>query len=327
MLACFGRVAHSSTLVLVIILVGRGWCQAPKQSGEELIQFLTYQSGRLGRPDPTVASDSSGRCALTQADQDNRAAYDALIRLGPVAVGPLESALDSLAEFAERSPFWLGRSWLMSAYAHIARRAAFPRLRRMLSTPTMVNPTIELDLDSAVAVSLRLTSYISDFGEIFNRKQSCHIFYEPRDALDKLIFAWERNDARLFRESLGPRSMEALNSMLAHKTWEGVRAELWPGAQRGDVALGYRFEIASSWSQPWDRPAWKEVDVDSIIHVPVSPEINTVFKNSEGNDCGKYQVKFLTTQDQFELYRVDNTDLTDLLRIIASCATTMDQGK
>lgn len=277
-------------LLVGLTLAGRGWCEA-RQSAEDLIKFLTYQSGRPGKELLLLAG-----CGLSGAGREDRRVETELIGLGASAVTPLEAAFDSLQAFGNESPFFPGHSWLMNAYAHIKGASACPRLWRMLSNPKTVS--LESDLDSALAVALGLTSYVSDFSGMVSHAQPCEVF-EPRDALDNLILAC-------------------------------LRAEIRPGKRRGTVALGYRFELPGHWSLPRDRP--EGTDAGIAVHTgpgerSLSPEIDTVFKDSSGNDCGKHHIRFFTRPSFIRLYLVDDADLPGLVRLISSCATEPGRGK
>lgn len=309
-----------------LMLTGRGWGQAPKQSADDLVGFLTYQSG--GRTRPIVVATS---CGQTAEDREDREAEKTLISLGPLAVPSLEAALDSIEALGSQSAFAYNSAWLTNAYAHIRGPRAYPRLSRMLPNPKLTG--FEGNFDSALAVALGLTSYVSDFGgtatvfgERVTRRPPC-LGPEPRDALDDLILAWENDDVGWLEKRLGPSSKASLKSMIEGKTWEGLRAELWPGGPHGGVAMGYQFEVAGSWSQPRDRPEGKSVGVADSGPFHANPEIDTLFKNSVGNDCGRHRIRFLTTQDFFNLYLIDDADLGSLLRLISSCAAAPDQAK
>lgn len=277
-------------LLVGLILVDSGWCQRG-QSAEDLIEFLTYQSGRPGKELLLLAG-----CGLSGANREDRQVESALIGLGASAVAPLEGAFDSLEEFGEESPFFPGHSWLMNAYAHIKGPSACPRLWRMLSNRKTV--PLESDIDSALAVALGLTSYVSDFSGMVSHAQGCQVF-EPRDALDNLVL-------------------------------DCLQAGIRPGKRRGAVAVGYRFEIAGPWSPPRDRP--EGTDAGIVVHMGpgellLRPEIDTIFKDSAGNDCGKHHIRFFTTPSFFHLYLVDDPDLPGLVRLISSCANAPVQGK
>lgn len=95
-----------------------------------------------------------------------------------------------------------------------------------------------------------------------------------------------------------------------------MRAELWPGESGTGIAVGYRFEGPSLWSEPEDA-------LDERVYeetLPESPELETNFKTRSGADCGTHRVKFLKVAPAYLEYLVDNADLESFLRQIASCA-------
>jgi hypothetical protein len=319
--------ARTSLLLLGLMLTDRAWCQPPKQSAEELIRFLTHQA-----PGQTQAAEPVG-CGDTKEKQDDREGEEALVGLGASAVPALEVAFDSIQALGEESHFAFDDAWLMNAYARIMGRAAYPRLLRLLHNPKLA--WSEGDLDSAMAVALGLTFYVSDMGGTITaatvRRRPYCAGPRPTDPLNDLILAWETDDVRLLEESLGPRAKAALISLLAGKTWEGLRAEIWPGPPPRGVAVGYEMESWGVWSESREGPGGTDVgDVlksgehDMGLKI-MSAEINAVFKNGSGNDCGRRSIKFRTTRNFFHLYLVDDPDLAGLLRLISSCATAPDQ--
>jgi hypothetical protein len=274
-------------------------------------------------------------CGGTQEEWDDSEAEEALVGLGAGAVPALEAAFDSIEALGQKSPFAFHDSQLMNAYARIKGRAASHRLLRILYDPRLSSS--EGDLDSAMAVALGLTSYVSDmsgtiyvFGTTVRRRQYC-AGPRPTDPLNDLILAWETDDVRLLEASLGPRAKAALISLLAGKTWEGLRAEIWPEPPPRGVAVGYQMESWGVWSESREGPSGtdfgdvlKSGEHDMGLKI-MSAEIDAVLKNGSGNDCGRRSIKFRTTRNFFHLYLVDDPDLGGLLRLISSCATAPDQ--
>ena len=313
----------SRALLLGIVFAAPAWCQA-KQSAEDLIKFLTHQSA--GR----AQLDEPKGCGPAEQQREDREAGRALISLGASALPALEADFDSIEALGEGSRFSFHDDWLFSVYAHIRGPAAYPRLLRMLYNSKLASS--EGDLDSAMAVALGLTSYVSDmggtivvFGQEVRRRQYC-VGLRPSDALDGLILAWETDDIRRLEKSLGPNATASLKSLLVGKTWEELRAELWAAPPTRGVAMGYQFRIPGNWSQPRDRPDGTDpglVPAGDYLYPP-NPEIETLFKDSAGNDCGTRRIRFFSSQDIrdfFSLYLVDDRDLAGLLRAISSCVT------
>ena len=254
-------------------------------------------------------------CGETEDDRQNIAAARSLVSLGASAIPNIEEALDSIEKFGKRSEFAINAGLLLDAYARIKTQTAYSRLRRMIENPEL--HFLGIRLDSSVARAFGLTSYVSGYRAPM-RIVHCR-GEEPRDALDHLILAWERNDRALLESSLGPNAKVALDSLLAGRTWEDMRTELWRGKSGPGVALGYRFAISGRWSEPEIRI---EDDRNSAgaVYMTVNPELDTLFRNVSGDDCGRRQVKFLNAKGVSSMYLVDNSDLRDLLSLLASCA-------
>ena len=56
------------------------------------------------------------------------------------------------------------------------------------------------------------------------------------------------------------------------------------------------------------------------LKINTNPEPETLFTNSSGGECGRHRVKFRLIKQPQLVYPIDNSDLEDLLRLIASCA-------
>jgi len=226
---------------------------------------------------------ATGGNACAPTDDKYFEAEAALIGAGESAVAPLEAALDSLKETGTDSPYFVGAAWLMNAYARIKGRTACPRLWGILSNREAVR-LLWIDVDRAAAVGLGLTSYVSRLGGETSHTYICG-FPEPRDVLDSLILT-------CMRESLG-----------------------------SGVAVGYRFEIEGTWSKPREPgiPASSTPNIPSNF---MRPEIDTVFTDGGGNDCGKHRIRFLALRElPPRHYLVDDADLSGLVELISACAT------
>jgi hypothetical protein len=291
---------------LALLTVATGVSQVPQRSPSELIRYLTWQSDRPGREDLAASSNACG--TLEREGQEDRPAIRALVGFGASAIPDLEAAFDVIEARGLGSGF-AGHEWpLFRAYAEIKGPAAYPRLRKMIRSPQFDFPlvTVRAGLDSAIALSFGLTSYVSAVrtpAKTFN----C-LGDKPQDILDQLILAWERDDRTWLEQQLGPNAVATLSSLLNGRTWADMRGQLWPGKSNPGAAVGYRFQAAVP---PAQRPPG-----------PPSIEINTLFKSAVGSDCGSYRVRFYTPT-----YLVDNQDLEGLLRLIASCATGADASR
>lgn len=139
---------------------------------------------------------------------------------------------------------------------------------------------------------------------------------QPRDALDVIIKALERNDDFSFQERLGPDAKAALD-MLTNKTWNEMRTQLSQSTSLRDFAVGYSFDVVGAWSEPVETLGYK-----SFHESPATAAIETHFKTRSGAGCGTYNVRFLLTPIEgvfWKHYVVDNSDLGDLVLLIASC--------
>lgn len=303
---------NSTRVVLFGLLFGTfAQAQIRDESASGLIDFLTYQSGRT-KPSEDGFNFS---CQVDFRAIQDRRAYDSLIRLGSAAMPALERYLDSL-QHAEDGDVYVvayNSQWVLYAYAKVAGRAALPRFFQMARDPKLL--FLRLSLANSFALALDLTGYVSRLshgaGVLCRPRQ-------PRDGLNQIIVAWEEDDRTLFEASLGQHAQAALHSMLEGQTWASLRGGLFPKVSRGRFAVGYRFDAPGPWSVPEagsDSPA----DAGSND----SPELETKFKNRDGEDCGSYRVQFLripSTQPGVAPYLVDNRNLADLLRTISSCA-------
>ena len=92
-------------------------------------------------------------------------------------------------------------------------------------------------------------------------------------------------------------------------------------------AVGYRFNISGRWSEPDESLEQVEEWGDAtVLSEQADFRLDTLFKDSSGEACGRHYVKFVrgSTEAKSEslTYLVDNLDLGDLLRSIGSCAGT-----
>jgi hypothetical protein len=285
--------------------------RAQGRSAADLIRSLTDQSDR-----PDLENERMGLFSCGQVTADLEAAKS-LVRLGDSAIPEIEKELDAIEERGYQ--LGDGSMWLQLAYARIKGPDAFPRLRRMGGGPKLGFHWH--NADSAIALSLSLTSYVSDSRSLA-KSARCSPGPKPRNALDQLVLAWERDDRIGLEASLGPRAGAALKSLLAGRAWADMRAGLWSGGPGDGLAVGYRFEPPGWWSRP-EETLGEEGEYVALAN-PENPDFETQFVNASGGDCGKRRVKFLKIPmglgPRDLLYVVDNSDLGDLLRLIGSCA-------
>jgi hypothetical protein len=107
---------------------------------------------------------------------------------------------------------------------------------------------------------------------------------EPRDVVDPFILAWERDELTQLESSLGPDGRAALETLLKERAWKALRAELWRGRYGYDIAVGYRFGVASPWALPEETLDTKNAASEERLG---SFELDTQFTDSAGRDCGR----------------------------------------
>jgi len=106
----------------------------------------------------------------------------------------------------------------------------------------------------------------------------------------------------------------------------GRQGECGPQAKRQSaddlVAVGYRFEIPGTWSEPAENLDDKRSNYGPESELP-SVEMNAQFTDISGKSCGSYRIRFLkiaTSKSDTQRYAIDNADVNGLLKVIASCA-------
>jgi hypothetical protein len=297
--------------------------QTEPQSPSALIRYLTYQSDRPDKHGMTKGQSTVFNCGPSLGEaRDNRAITKSLVNLGPSAIPAIEEALDSFELRGKKSEVASEAGWLLLAYARIKGPAAYPRLRRMYANSGLT--AFANTMDNSFALAFGLTSYVSASRGIPDFR--CSRGEEPRDALDRLILAWERDDRVSLEASLGPRAKSVLDQLLKGRAWATMRTELWPTTFGRSVGMGYRFAASGRWAEP-EETLEEERGQGAIDGNSNNPEIETLFKSSSGGDCGKLRLRFFGTQRSatedwgVERYSIDNPGLADVLRLIASCAT------
>jgi len=303
-----------AALIFWLFTAANGKSQTLGQSPAELINFLTYQSGRPGKLALMAGLTGCGHF------EEDRSAARRLVELGSTAIPALERALRSLDEQGEESPFATNGSWLLEAYASISGLHAFPRLLEMMANPKL--RFLEMSLDTSIAVSLSLTSYVSETRETV-RIFACARSSGPSDALDQLVLGWLRNDRISLEKVLGPNGRSVLSQLLTGTAWADLRGQLGPRKPDRFVAVGYRFQDHSRWSQPGNIIEEEGSAAMSLLN-GAAPELNVKFTDSSGTSCGNRSVRFLAegpAEGEATKYVVDGSDLVDLLRVISSCAT------
>jgi hypothetical protein len=324
-----------------------------EQSPRALIRYLTYQSDRPDQHGMLKGSSGIFSCgpALAEA-RDHRALTRSLVRMGTSAVPAIEEAINSFEALGENSEIWSQAGWVLLAYAQIEGPAAFPRLHRLIGNPKL--GAYAFGVDNSIALALGLTSYVSSFRrtgrpiqhqcrlpgsdavsfgpkpcKLPSREVPIESFHcdrgeEPRDALDRMILAWETDDRPSLEAALGPTAESALTQLLKDTTWAAMRSALWSGRPKTNVDVGYRFDVPGRWSESEGT-----LEDERLAGNPQGnynhPEIKTSLTTRSGNTCGETRLTVFSTPhtpwpEGRRRYSVDNSDLGNLLQRIASCA-------
>lgn len=293
---------------IVLAAASRGSNGTQNNSPTGWVRFLSHQSASSDEKE----MEGTFTCGQAAADRD---AARSLAKFGNSAIPEIEKELDAMEDRGPR--LGDGSPWLELSYARIKGPIAFARLHRMEGDPKAgINRE---NMDSSIALSLGLTSYVSD-SRLLLHNFDCFRGPEPRDALDRLILGWEKNDRQWLEASLGPHAKEALATLLGKSSWYEMRADILQGRLGTNLAIGYRFEILGRWSEP-PIVLDERLEGDKPTSDSLTPEIETVFKDRSGNDCAKQSVKFIGQQPDAgqKTFLVDNADVGDLLRAMSSC--------
>jgi hypothetical protein len=101
-----------------------------------------------------------------------------------------------------------------------------------------------------------------------------------------------------------------------------MRAELWSSKSDGNVAVGYRFELDGRWAESVET-----LDDRESSEVPISRQasyltLDTLFTDRSGSECGRRRIGFLkgTGELGLDTYLIDDSNIGDLLRLVAYCA-------
>lgn len=280
--------------------------QPPAAKARALIDFLTYQSeDRRGKP----IVYTSG---LGHADRD---ATRALVLLGREATPELERALDFIEQEAPEARAFVGAENLLAAYARIEGGAAKLRLLRMMENPRLIE--IRINLDDAIALSMGLTSYVSDARPLESTISSGRDG-EPRDPLDQVIMALAAGNRPLLESALGETGRLALVALKSsipkfHRPFGSA-----------SVAVGYRFDGGGHWAEPKVTVDPKNTSGHPLLTSQTEFRLNTVFTDRFGANCGKQEVAFAvlprSATEPHVRYLVDDPNLGEILETIARCA-------
>ncbi len=297
-----------SAFLLGVLPVRRARGQVPEQTPASLVRFLMYESRQPKNP----MTDIGASCGIDEDGREDRKAVKALVEMENRAVPALEQAFKSME--AGEKYLVPNAHWLFYAYAKIRGPVSFPRLWKMAGNPNLEK--LQLTLDDSIALALDLTSYVSSYRNLV-RVFRCRV-KQPRDGLDQLILAWEKDDRLWLETTLGPKARRALDSLLRETTWEDMRKKIWPTQSKTDVGVGYRFDISHIWSEP-------QAFLEDYRDVSESePAIDTRFMGRSGGACGHVRLKFVkavaSVPPGYQAYLVNNSNLEELLHLISACA-------
>jgi len=297
--------------VLALLPAGGADGQTGSESASALIRSL---SKPRPKGQPIIVRFHCGM--ITGFLQERQTARE-LVQLGRTAVPDLERAFDSIEKKGWVSSLYENADWLLFAYARILGPAATPRLQRMWRNPKLADA--RRSLDDALALSLGLTSYVS--AKALPAASSACRPELPRDALDKLVVSLGLGHLAELQKVLGPEAREALDQALYARSWETMRQDFWHVQPGVDYAVGYRFEIQGMWAEPEETLEQPRLEYRRPLSTAGRFSFETQFTDSAGKDCARYNVDFTGADAMVPLnYRIDNTDIEDLLRSIGRCA-------
>lgn len=276
-----------------------------------LVKFLAYGTDeRRWRPEIfTCGGENAERRAATS-----------LAQRGESALAVIEPVLRSLVEKGERSEYALSARWILMAYARIKAEDAVPRLRQIYNVPRI---PMGLSLDTAFAIALGLTSYVSDLREDIGG--ACRPD-EPREALDRLLIALKEGQRSQIESVLGANARAKFKDFIKGRDWREVRREIWPRQAGAVVGVGYRFQLAGTWADPDESlregGRWQRGDAERLTS-ELEITIDTLFHDGSGKPFGRRPVRFAkaSAEDPFDKYHVNNEDLGELILTIAACAS------
>jgi hypothetical protein len=257
-------------------------------------------------------------------DSDLQRQGDSLSKLGVAAIPEIEMGLDWI-DNQDVSAEVVQSQILTEVYAKILGPKAYPRLKEMIAKARI--PSVQLNLDNAVAISLGLTSYVSHTRATVMRPHSiptnsCRQL-QSLDTLNAFLLSWEVGDRAVFGSTLTPRGRASLETLLHERSWGQMRAAFWHAGS--EASIGYKFENALRVSES-------------------GYSIDTTFTTKSGATCGQHQLRFdrLPREDSVRsqsyasgvgfsvlvmqeveqrTYYIDNTDLGALLELVSNCAS------
>ena len=241
-----------------------------------------------------------------------------LVQIGPPLLPLIEREFQRAS--APGSNLGFVSVWLEPIYAKIVGSPAFSVLKQRETSSG--DGTKRRNLDRALAVSLGITSYVSDT-RMAIREISCIRGAGPRSALDQLIVGWLQADLKWLEAALGPVAKTSLQQLILREHWELLRAKLMKGGG-SPIAIGFKFNIPNAWRIA--EPALESTEAaDSFEELPdrSTLAIETVFYGSNGVRCGAMPITFNKIDDNMlSTHQVDSMDIEQLLRLLSTCGTS-----
>ena len=280
--------------------------QAPREVPADMIRMLTTPN----------ALESLGISSGCGNYSQRRETAESLVRLGDVALPDIERALESVEREGDASPFRMGSKWILQAYSRLVGPSAVPRLVRMLGSPQC--SSFGRDIEEGIAVALGLSSYVVASTRPVQRLE-CDRIADPSDGLDRAIRAWVHKDRAELVASLGPAGGDSLKGWIARAGWRGLLRDWWPTT--GEVwGVGYRFAVRPPPAADVDPtiPRYCSGSADSL-------DCEVICVDHQGRECGEVRVTFQRSSSRASgataEFRVNNGDISELLRAVAACAS------
>ena len=308
------KVLRLTTVLATLLCPYSAPCQTDDpDSVAYLVKFLTYKTDeRRRRPGIfTCGGESADRRAATS-----------LAQRGESALAVIEPVLESLVEQGARSEYALSAQWIVMAYARIKGEGAVPRLHQIYDVPKQ---PLGFSLDTAIAIALGLTSYVSDLRDTIGGGD-CRP-EEPRESMDRFLMALKDGQRPEIESALGATARARFKDFIKSRDWREVRRAIWPRQADAVVGVGYRFQLDGRWADPDESltevKGWQMGDA---VRLAKEPEflVETLFHDSSGKPCGRRSVKFArrgSGDERYNTYLVNNEDLGELILTIAACAS------
>jgi hypothetical protein len=277
---------------------------------QELIDFLTYRRDRAHR-----ANYATGSFGCVQPVADFQAAT-ALRRHGANAARELEAETGRMLRNPSERRGWY---WITSTYAAIRGRDALPLLQSLAVEDR--GGVTQYNVDSAIAISLSLTSFVSTRRPVI-ASIPCIRGFQPRDALDRVILGVLKGDRRWLESgvNLDPEGYD-------RGAWDRAMAEYasgWVARPVGEVrAIGYRFDGNDIWSDP--PLVLDDASNRRSLREGAGAERFTLrakFYDGGGSACGEMPVPFRRNHDgdAFRTFVVERDGIEAVLGMIRKCA-------